>query len=101
MRYLTLAADYETVSVRDERLGQLDVVDLDVPEDLVDAVVAWNGLYQQIVPMDMEERRSMPATDLIDELDQQGVALAERLAEAIGEGTKVTYYSEGRLRRLR
>jgi hypothetical protein len=100
MRYLTLAADYGTVSLRDERLGQLDLADLDVPRDLVEDVVAWNGQYQQIVPMDMEQRSAMPASDLIDELDERGVALAERLADAIGDGSKVRYYSEGRLRTL-
>lgn len=100
MRYLTFAADYGAVSLRDEQLGQLDLADLDLPQDLVDDIVAWNGRYQQIVPMDMKERSAMPASGLIDELDQRGVALAERLADAIGDGSKVRYYSEGRLRNL-
>jgi len=100
VRYLTLAADYGALSLRDEEVGAVDLVDLDAPSDLVNDLVAWNERYQPIVPMDMEDRQAAPAAATIDELDRLGIALAKRVAAAIGSGAKVKYYSEGRLRQM-
>jgi hypothetical protein len=100
MRYLTLSADYGALSLRDEEAGPLALADVDVPASLTRELEAWNSRYQPIVPMDMEERQSGEVAALIDELDQLGLALAGRLADALGGGAKVKYYSEGRLRHL-
>ena len=100
MRYLTLAADYQEPSVRDEGSGSVSVDNLGIPAELRDDLLAWNARYQAIVPMSMEERRAGPWAALIDELDRSGLKLAERLGAAVGDDAKVAYYSEGRLRRL-
>lgn len=99
MRYLTLSADYGELSLRDEQAGAIDVVNLGAPQDLVDELTAWNARYQPIISMEMNERQ-ITAAELIDELDVLGMELAERLAKAIGDGTKVSYYSEGLLQPL-
>lgn len=85
---------------RDEEIGPIDLADVDVPGDLTRALQEWNSRYQPIVPMEMDERQSAPVAALIDELDQLGLGLARRLADAIVGDAKVKYYSEGRLRHL-
>ena len=100
MRYLTLSADYGDLSLRDEAVGAVDLVSLGLAGDLLGDLQAWNSRYQPIIPMDMEERQFDGAAGLIDELDELGLALAGRLADALGGGAKVKYYSEGRLRYL-
>lgn len=100
MRYLTLSADYGALALRDDEAGPLNLADVDVPGDLRRDLVEWNSRYQPIVPMEMDARQSTEVAALIDELDQLGLALAGRLADALGGGAKVKYYSEGRLRHL-
>lgn len=81
-------------------MGALDLGDLGVPPESVARLVAWNARYQAIMPTDTPQRSAMPAATVITELDELGVELTQRLAHALGEGSKVTYYSEGRLCRL-
>lgn len=100
MRYLTLAADYSAVAIRDEQLGPVALADLGLPKDLVAEIVAWNDRYRQIIPAGLAERRNEPMASLIRELDDTGLRLAERMAEVIGESAKVRYYSEGLLREV-
>ena len=49
-----------------------------------------------IVPLDMEQRAAPDTVALIDRLDGEGLELAARVREAVGQA-KVRYYSEGRL----
>ncbi len=100
MKYLTLAADYGQLALRDEQAGPLNAADLAIPAELADELERWNRRYQQIIPLGTNERRSGETATLIDELDRDGLELAKRLADAFPEGAKVAYYSEGRLRRL-
>lgn len=100
MRYLTLAADYRHLSLRDEQAGAVDLEELPIPRDLVDDLVGWNDRYQRVIPMEMDQRRAAPAAAQIEELDRLGLALAARLADALPDEAKVKYYSEGLLRHL-
>jgi hypothetical protein len=100
MRYLTLTADYQQLSIRDKHSGAVDVATLGLPDELVTELVAWNDGYQQVVLSEAEKRSVEPLASLIRELDRSGLALAERVAAAVDGGAKVTYYSEGLLRPL-
>jgi hypothetical protein len=102
MRYLTLSADYGAPQLRDadDRDGSTSLDEIGLPSALVDALTSWNAEYQEVIPLDTKERERDPASALIDRLDQEGMALALRVAEAVGSGAKVAYYSEGRLRSL-
>jgi|1186.fasta_scaffold399525_2 hypothetical protein len=100
MRYLTLAADYGDLSVRDEQSGPIRLADLDIPHELEEELTAWNTRYQPVIPLSRDARRAEATAKLIDELDHLGLELAERLAAAIPGDAKVRYYSEGRLRQV-
>ncbi|MDX6649961.1 MAG: hypothetical protein QOJ97_1912 [Solirubrobacteraceae bacterium] len=100
MRYLKLAADYGEVSLRDEQTGPQKPTDLGLPPDLIADITRWNECYQPVIPADVEQRRVDPMASLIGELDQAGVELAERIADALEDEAKVSYYSEGLLREV-
>jgi hypothetical protein len=100
MRYLTLSADYGHVALRNEIQGATSPADLRLPDQLVTDLMLWNGRYQPVIPADTNQRSSEPMASLITELDKLGLALAGRIAHAIGDGTKVKYYSEGLLGHL-
>lgn len=100
VRYLTLAADYRQLSLRDERTRMVDLDELPIPRELVDDLVAWNDRYQAVVPTGIDERQAAPAAALIEELDRAGLALAARLAEVLQDQAKVRYYSEGLFRHI-
>ncbi len=100
MRYLTLAADYGDVAIRDEQAGGVKLADLLLPDDLVAELVAWNDRYQSVIPTDIEERNVDPVASLIRELDRAGLGLAKRISDAIEGEATVRYYSEGLLREV-
>lgn len=100
MKYLTLAADYGDLTIRDEQLGALTPGELRLPDNLSAELVAWNERYQQVIVADLDRRRAEPTASLIRELDRVGRHLAERISEAVEGGAKVRYYSEGLLREL-
>jgi hypothetical protein len=100
MRYLTLAADYGEVSLRDELDGAQRPTELGLSSDLVADITAWNERYQSVIPADVDQRGADPMAALIVELDQAGIELTGRIADALGAGAKVRYYSEGLLREV-
>jgi hypothetical protein len=100
MRYLTLAADYGEVAIRDEQHGRIALADLRLPEALITEIVAWNDRYQRVIPADLGERKAEPMASLISELDDAGRQLTERIAEAVGGGVRIKYFSEGLLREV-
>jgi hypothetical protein len=100
MKNLTLSADYLDFGLQEDGLGSVNVADLAVPASLVDALVAWNGRYQEIILMEVDDRRTSEARSLIDELDREGLVLAQKISEGIPVPVKVNYFSEGLLRRL-
>ena len=73
MRYLTLSADYDEPSVRDERLGKVRIEDEGLPKELVDDLLTWYARYQPIVSADMRERAAEETAALIGDLDRLGL----------------------------
>jgi hypothetical protein len=99
--YLTLAADYESPTLSDA--GEpVDLAKAGLSEGLVAEIHTWNDDYQWVVPLDRAERLRRGRE--IADLDDRGLALCERIANELGQGTevpKVGYFSEGQLRHLR
>jgi len=100
MRYLTLAADYGEVSIRDPLAGALTPNELGLPDELVADLAAWNGRYQPVVSADEMQRGVEPMASLIPDLDAEGLRLARRIADALEGEAKVRYYSEGLLKEV-
>jgi hypothetical protein len=99
MRYLTLAADYMQSALRDQHTGTVTPEEAGLPENLSDLICDWNARYQPVISLDMENRREVATSAMIDSLDREGLMLAEKIANS-GVGLKIRYYSEGRLRYL-
>jgi len=99
MRYLTLSADHQEFSLVDDA-SMVQVDQLGLTGDLIADLIAWNRRYQRVIAASAQDRTDEPLASVIDELDRTGVALAERIAAATDEQTKVRYYSEGQLRTL-
>ncbi|WP_285620740.1 hypothetical protein [Kineosporia sp. NBRC 101677] len=73
--------------------------ELGLPPTLRESLRAWNGQYQAIIQMSPEQR-GQPGTRLeIDRLDRLGLALVSQLTGHLPRGSKVSYFSEGLLRR--
>jgi hypothetical protein len=99
MRYLTLSADHQQFSLVDDA-SMVQVEQLGLSEHLLADLVAWNRRYQRVIVASLQERADDPLASVIDELDRTGMVLAERIAAASDDHTKVRYYSEGQLRTL-
>ena len=100
MRYLTLAADYREIAIRDELAGAQKPTELGLSVELVADLAAWNERYQAVVPADQHQRGIEPMASLISELDAEGLRLAQQIADALDDEAKVRYYSEGLLREV-
>lgn len=100
MQYLRLSADHGRVSIASEAAGPISPETLGLRNHLVAELHAWNDRYEQVIAADPAARRSEPLASLIRDLDREGLALAERIAAAIGGGSKVAYFSEGLLQQL-
>jgi len=98
MKYLTLSADYIDYSLKDDSGEPLDRAL--IPSDVLGELRAWNADYQSIILLSVEERASQDVFDKIQHLDVRGVSLAAIVADSVSGAPKVTYYSEGLLRRL-
>ena len=99
--YLTLAADYASPSLSDAG-EHVDLAEAGLSEGLVAEIHRWNDDYQWVVPLDRAERLRRGRE--IADLDDRGLALCERIANELGQGSevpKVGYFSEGQLRHLR
>lgn len=66
-----------------------------LPREIGDRIRGWNARYRVVIPLDAADRAFGLLSDLIDELDEEGVRLAAEIAEEL-EDAKVRYYSEGR-----
>jgi hypothetical protein len=95
MRYITIAPDYTGSCIRDDFNGQLDLTDLDLPEDFIKEISMWHELYKEIIPLSEEQREDREKD--INVLDFQGLRLAEKLKELMSRDIKVRYFSEGKL----
>lgn len=97
MRYLTLAADYTQPAVRDDYVGPVVPEEVGLSDELGDRIRDWNARYREIIPLDEKQRAVNPAAELIEALDQEGLALVKDITAALPEW-KVRYFSEGHLR---
>src|SRR3954451_7960765 len=48
-----------------------------LPKELVGQLRVWNDRYQQVISADLPARRSEPLASLIQDLDREGLALAD------------------------
>ncbi len=98
MRYLTIAPDYTQSCIQDDFNGPVDPIDLNLPPDLIEKINLWHSAYKAIIPLEQKERNIRMKE--IEALDTEGLMIANQLMQAISEGAKVRYYSEGKLQYL-
>ena len=98
MRYLLVWADYMSTGLRDEYSGPISPEELGLDHELSKKFADWVNRYEGITPLDETERRHR--SDDIRALDEEGLALARAVRKALREETKVSYYSEGLLKKL-
>lgn len=98
MRYILVWADYMSSGLRDEFEGEVDAEELGLPPALSHQIKNWVAKYQSITPLDGEERALKSAE--IDLLDQEGLRISKAIQSALGNAVKVSYFSEGLLRKL-
>lgn len=97
MRYLVFAAEYTQSALRDEHVGHVVPEEVGLSWELGVRIRDWNERYRRVIPLGPEKRREPETAELIASLDDEGLALAAEIADAL-EDTKVRYYSEGHLR---
>jgi hypothetical protein len=98
LRYLTLAAEYTGSPLRDDFIGSIVPEEAGLSWDLGDWIRDWNERYREITPLDMKERASGRAAELIVALDDEGRSLVAAISASLEGDAKVRYYSEGLLR---
>ncbi len=101
MHYLTVMADYTGSALRDDFAGPVDPEALGLDASTAAALREWNERYRAVIPLGQRDRAASDIASLVATLDQEGMALADRVAAALADGSKVRYYSEGLLRHLR
>ncbi|WP_022927474.1 hypothetical protein [Patulibacter americanus] len=94
MKYLTLFADFYEVSIVELGEGPVDMGELGLPDDLQRDILRWQDEYEPLLPRSL---KAPSGTNLerILALDDAGLHLADRIADAVGDGSKVQYYSSG------
>jgi hypothetical protein len=94
MKYLILTANCNSF-LRDEFDGELDYLNLNLPNDLTEKLEEWHEDYLPIIHLNDDERLRM--NNEILKLDERGIELAKELGVQLGEA-KVKYFSEGLLK---
>ena len=98
MRYLTIIPDYTGSCIKDDYIGQIDIDDLELPQDYVDEISSWNESYRIIIPLS-DEQRAVRRRE-IENLDKKGLELSRKLTGLVLGGAKVKYFSEGLMKYL-
>lgn len=98
MKYLTLIPDYTRSCIQDSDGNMIELQDLDLPNNFIGELTSWHSAYREIIPLSDDQRVAI--VDKIEELDNIGLSLAERLKELVPGGAKVKYFSEGKLKYL-
>ena len=98
MRYLTIIPDYAGSCIRDDYNGQVNIEDLELPQDFLEEISFWHKSYRMIIPLSEEERAARK--EEIKDLDKQGIELSRKLTDLLPEGAKVKYFSEGLMKYL-
>lgn len=92
MRSVFVQFEYETFPVSAETGGRVTdhhgPLDLPIGESLREAFRRWSA------DMDRQMSAKSPDGDRIKELNERGLALAERLQRELGVGYAVEYYDE-------
>ena len=96
MKYLTLAADYTVLDLKDQYTGK-DIMSF-LPAGLSFKIQQWNKKYKKIIPLSTEERRQYE--NEINDLDMEGIAICEDIKKNLSEKIKIRYFSEGKLKYL-
>ena len=99
MRYLLIWADYMGTGIRDEAASRfIDPSELGLDETLRKRILDWVNRYGRITPLDEHERDLERGT--IEALDEEGLDIARAVRDSLSEGVRITYVSEGTLKRL-
>lgn len=98
MRYLLVWADYMSTGLRDEFKGPLRPADVGIDADLSRRLSDWVSRYERITPLEDSERAER--MNEITALDEEGLAIARAIQHALGEAAKVSYFSEGTLKKV-
>ena len=94
MMYLTLSADVNSF-LKNEFTFDFDIDELNLSSNLLEDIKGWHKQYFPIILMEHIERKK--SSQIIDELDKKGIFLAKMIAKTLDNGTKVKYFSEGKL----
>lgn len=100
MRYLTLMADYMAPPLQDDFAGPVEPERLGLNALLAAGIRDWNNRYRAVIPLSERDRAAADVVSLIELLDEEGLSLVNRVVDALNDGSKVRYYSEGLLRHL-
>jgi hypothetical protein len=87
-----------STGIRDEYSGFMEPQELGFEEELSARLRNWVSKYERITPLDESERMTRRAE--IKALDEEGLGLARTIQKALGETAKVSYFSEGLLKRI-
>lgn len=98
MRYLTIIPNYTGSCIKDDYTGQIDIKDLELPQDYVSKISSWHKSYRAIILLSDEQRATRKGE--IEDLDKQGLEFSRRLTYLVSGGAKVKYFSEGLMKYL-
>jgi hypothetical protein len=98
MKYLLVWADYMSTGLRDEFSGPIEPMTLGLDEALARRMSEWVARYERITPLDESERALR--RDEINKLDEEGINFANEVRNALGNEAKISYFSEGLLKKL-
>jgi len=85
--YLTLIPEYTGSCIHDDSGNQIEIQDLKLPKSLLDELTLWQAAYREIIPLSDEER--LIITDRIEQLDNIGLSLAQKLQDLVPGGVRV------------
>jgi hypothetical protein len=98
MKYLLVWADYMSTGLRDEFSGPVEPMTLGLDENLAHRMSEWVARYERITPLDESERALRQ--DEINKLDEEGMNFVNEVRNALGNEAKISYFSEGLLKKL-
>jgi hypothetical protein len=98
MRYILIWADYMSTGLREEAGRAMTSSELGLAPDLSSRLKRWVERYEAITPLDEAERAGK--ADEIQALDKEGVDIARCIRDTLAPTAKVSYFSEGLLKRL-
>lgn len=98
MRYVLVWADYMSTGLHDEFNGSLDPEVIGLNDNLIRQLSDWVTRYENITPLTELERARR--VDEIKNLDDEGLEIARAVRTVLGNDGKVSYFSEGLLKKI-